>query len=90
MRFPARAAAMTCRHFRPQFEVAHRVGSVGTSHVADACLLLAPWKNNHRQVRRALHERGFLLSPTPFDCPVAAAAQWRRCPFFEESRTPGA
>lgn len=74
---------MTCRNFRPGFEVTHRVGGVGTSHTADACFLLVPWQKNHRQVRRALHDRGYMLSPTPFDCPFAAGERWRACPFFE-------
>ena len=77
---------MTCRHFRPHLEIAHRVGSVGTSQTADACDLLVPWNRGHKDTRRALRSAGFMCAPTPFDCPVAAEGRWRACPFFVEGR----
>jgi len=80
---------MTCRHFRPKLEITHRVGSIGTSQTADACDLLVPWRQNHKEIRRALRASGLMCSPTPFDCPVAADARWRDCPFFVEA-PPGA
>lgn len=80
---------MTCVHFRPNLEVTSQVGAIGMSQTADACDLLVPSRKNHRQVRRALYDRGFMIPPTAFGCPAARDARWRDCPLFERRQPAG-